>query len=314
MTLKQETVDDGTLWPWLAAAMFAPACQSLGSAPWPWTLALALGSMAVFLCAQMVTARGWPCGKVLAAVEYLFLVLCVGMVAGWVGECWLGAKSGWVIPVVVLALASCAADRGTRIAARSGATLSWFIAMGFVVLAVFALPDVEVSNLYPGRMNSYGGDIGVLLIPGAALLLSRQKGKEPWPWALGIAASAGLISLLTAGSLSPAVAAKTSGAFVQMVRGLEILGIAERFEALVAATMTLGWFCLLSLLLTGAGEMGNKIRAGSKAVPVWTAAGLGAGIFFVGKRISMWPMAALAVVLWYGIPVTKALLARRKRQ
>ncbi len=314
MTLKQERVNGGSLWPWLAAAMFAPACQSLGSAPWPWTLALALGAMAVFLCAQMVTAPGWPCGKVLAAAEYLFLVLCVGMVADWVDECWLGAKSGWVIPVVVLVLAACAADRGAEKAGRSGATLFWFVAMGFVVLAVFALPDVEVSNLYPGRMNSYGADIGVLLIPGAALLLSRQRGKEPWPWALGIAVSAGLISVLTAGSLSPAVAAKTPGAFVQMVRGLEILGVAERFEALVAAIMTLGWFSLLSLLLTGAGEMGNKIHAGNRAVPVWTAAGLGAGIFLVGKRISMWPMAALAAILWYGIPVTRALLARRKKQ
>ena len=43
-----------------------------------------------------------------------------------------------------------------------------------------------------------------------------------------------------------------------MIRGISILGVAERFESVVAAAMTLGWFCLLSLLLTGAGHLGKR--------------------------------------------------------
>ncbi len=311
MTLRTETVDSSGLWPWLTAAMFAPAAQSLGSAPWPWTLALALGAMAVFLCAEMVTGRPWRCGKVLAVVEYLFLTLCVGMVLRRVDDCWLGAEGSWVIPAVVLVLAACAAERGVNTGLRSGATLFWFIAIAFLVLVVFSLPDVEASDLYPGRWNSHGTDIGVLLIPGVALLLPRRRGKNPWPWALAIVAGAGLISVLTAGALSFGVAAETKGAFFQMVRGIEILGVAERFEALVAAAMTLGWFCLLSLLLSAAGEMGGRLRSGSGSV--WLAAALGAAVCFGLQPIPMWILAAGAVILWYGFPVVKAFLGRGER-
>lgn len=312
MTLRTETVDSGSLWPWLTAAMFAPAAQSLGSSPWPWALALALGSMAVFLCAEMVTGRGWRCGKVLAAAEYLFLALCVGMVAGRVGDCWLSARGGWVIPAVVLVLAACASERGAKVGARSGATLFWFIAMAFLVLVVFALPDVEAANLYPGRLNSCGTDIGVLLIPGVVLLLPRQKGKEPWPWALAIVVGAGLVSVLTAGALSPGVAAQTPGAFFQMVRGLQIFGVAERFEALVAAAMTMSWFCLMSLLLAAAGDVGQKVCPAIGSVSVWLAAALGVGVWLAPEPMPMWPLVAGAAILWYGFPVTGALLRRRK--
>lgn len=312
--MNMETVDRGGLWPWMTAAMFAPAAQSLGSSPWPWTLALSLGAMAVFLCVEMATGGCGQWGRVMAAVQFAFLAVCAGAVLRSVGVCWAKAADSWVIPGVVLVLAACSAERGVSAGTRSGATLFWFIAIAFIVLAVFSVPDVEPKYLYPGKWESRGTDVGVLLIPGLTLLLPRQKGKNPWPWALTIIVGAGLISVLTAGALSGDVAAGTKGAFFEMIRGVEILGVAERFEALVAAAMTLGWFCLLSLLLCAAGTMGKQVSKGTERLPVWLAAGVAVVVSLGIKEIPGWGFAIAAVVLWYGWPLVKALAERKRRQ
>lgn len=146
-----------------------------------------------------------------------------------------------------------------------------------------------------------------MLLPAAAALLPRRKGRSPWLWGLGLAVAGAGVSLLTAGVLSQAVAVHTQGAFFEMIRGISILGVAERFEAVVAAAMTLGWFCLLSLLLTGAGHLGETLHPGWGRPTVWLTT-LAAALGLPWARgVSPWLSALGALVLWCLLP----LLARK---
>ena len=116
------------------------------------------------------------------------------------------------------------------------------------------------------------------------------------------------MSLLTAGVLSPAVATNIQGAFFEMIRGISILGVAERFEAVVAAAMTLGWFCLLSLLLTAAGHLGETLHQGWGRPTVWLTALLAATGQAWAREVSPWFSALGALVFWCLLP----LLGRRR--
>ena len=167
--------------------------------------------------------------------------LCGERGAGWSGDCWPTARQGWAIPVVLLVLSACAAERGCRTGARCGAVVFWCLVLLFAVLVAFAVPEVEWQNLRPENRGT--------VEPPRRLCSCRlrrhcfrRKGRSPWLWGLGLAVAGAGVSLLTAGVLSQAVAVHTQGAFFEMIRGISILGVAERFEAVVAAAMTLGWF------------------------------------------------------------------------
>ena len=149
---------------------------------------------------------------------------------------------------------------------------------------------------------------GTALVRRCSGLLPRKKGRSPWLWGLGLAIIGAGVSLLTAGVLSPAVATNIQGAFFEMIRGISILGVAERFEAVVAAAMTLGWFCLLSLLLTAAGHLGETLHQGWGRPTVWLTALLAAAGQAWAREVSPWFSALGALVFWCLLP----LLGRRR--
>lgn len=302
-------IEGHSLWAWTAAAISAPVAQFLGSTPWHWTLLLGAAAGGLWLCVEAATVYGRRDWKWLAVLQILFLVFTVSSAARWSGACWVTAESAWAIPVVLLVLAACAAEGGCRAGARCGAVLFWCLTLLFAVLVVFAIPDVKLSGLRPENRGDGEVAAAVLLLPAVAALLPRKRGSKPWPWALGIVLGAVGLSALTAGVLSPAVAAGTQGAFFEMIRGISILGVAERFEAVVAAAMTLGWFCLLSLLLTGAGHLGETLHEGWGRPTVWLSALCAALALPWVKNVPAWISTLGALLFWYIFP----LLARKGR-
>ncbi len=302
-------IEEKGLWLWIGAAMAAPMGQWLGNSSWPWVVAASLGAGALFLLVNKVTGEEKP-GKLIAVLQILFLIVAVGAAAAHAGACWLTAKVEWIIPAVLLVLAACSASGSSVAAQRAGATVFWFVALGFCVLLAFALPDVKAGYLRPAQGQMVG--LPVILIPGVVFLLPRKKGKQPWKQFLLLTVAAGLISGLTAGVLSPEVAAGTKGAFMEMVRGIRVLGAAERLEALAAAVMTLSWFGLMSLFLAAAGEMGQIICPGKRALFVWLTAGLGAAVCLVAEGVAAIVLALGAVFFWYLLPSVKGLGKRRK--
>ena len=301
-------IEGHSLWAWAAAAISAPAAQFLGSTPWHWALLLGLAAAGIWLCVEAGTVYGRRDWKPVAVLQILFLAFAVSAAAGWSGACWPTARQSWTIPVVLLVLGACAAEQGCRTGARCGAVLFWCLVLLFAVLVAFAVPEVEWRNLRPENRGDGSTAAAVLLLPAAAALLPRKKGRSPWLWGLGLAIIGAGVSLLTAGVLSPAVATNIQGAFFEMIRGISILGVAERFEAVVAAAMTLGWFCLLSLLLTAAGHLGETLHQGWGRPTVWLTALLAATGQAWAREVSPWFSALGALVFWCLLP----LLGRRR--
>lgn len=307
MPLKRGKISSGTLWAWVTAALIAPFSESMGSAPWPWALGLTLGAGVLFLCAESATGRQWHCGKVLAWVELLFLILAAAFAADQIG--WLRgeADSGWCFSAVLLVLAAWSAEKGGNAAGRCGAALLWLAGIGFILLTICALPDAAMENLYPAsRYREGGATLLAALLPGAALLLPREKGKNPWAWVMAWAGAAGVIAILTSGVLSPEIAGQTQWAFLKMLDGAELLGIPQRLDGLAACVVTISWFCLLSLLLSCAGRMGGILREGKESWAIWAAAGIAFAARKPAGKLPAVLLGAGAVLMWFAAPAAKA--------
>lgn len=179
-------IEGHSLWAWAAAAISAPAAQFLGSTPWHWTLLLGLAAAGIWLCVEAGTVYGRRDWKPVAVLQILFLAFAVSAAAGWSGACWPTARQSWTIPVVLLVLGACAAEQGCRTGARCGAVLFWCLVLLFAVLVAFAVPEVEWRNLRPENRGDGGTAAAVLLLPAAAALLPRKKGRSPWLWGLGL--------------------------------------------------------------------------------------------------------------------------------
>lgn len=96
----------------------------------------------------------------------------------------------------------------------------------------------------------------------------------------------------------------------EMVKGLSLFTVVERFEPLASTALALGYFCAMSLLLCAA-----RACFGGKRAP-WQLAALaalaGAGSFWAG-RIPTAAFAAGAAIFWGLLPLLIPLVVDHKK-
>jgi MFS family permease len=120
-------------------------------------------------------------------------------------------------------------------------------------------------------------------------------------------------SIITAGVLSPGIAAATPNAFYETCRSLNLFGVARRFEPLISAGMTVGWFVLISLLLSCCGALTHKLFPGRGRYGVWIAAVFAAIVKLCGLHIWPWLPVFLGGLFWVGFPLLAQGLEREKK-
>ena len=303
--MTEEKLSARVLGAWTAAAMLGPMAQFLGSLPWNETALLGAGAMGLYLCAMR---WGGTDGKCLSWVQAAGLTVLLAAAAGFCGDCWTGRENTWFIPAALLALAAVGACGGPRRCGAAGATLLWGMAGLTAVLLIFAVPEIRGQWLRPRWTWDGGRGAAVMLLPCVGALLPRRRG---WygSWSLALLAVGTAVSLVTAGCISPWVAEERDGAFFAAVQNIQISGVAERFDALIAGGMTLSWYCLMSMLLSAVRSLTGE-SAGKWAV--WAAA-LAA---FLGssaaRSLSGWILALLEGTLLFLAPVAAGKILPKK--
>ena len=229
---------------------------------WPWVL---LGGLAAAATLSALTAiqnrrRG------AAPASLLALPLGAGALwAAWESSFAFPETAGnWLASALVLVLAAWAACGGPAAAGRCAGILLRVTGALYGAVLVFSLPQVKGAWLVPGACPPRAalGIWAALLLPGAALLLAPALGEDQrlphWPWwaaaALGTAAAA-----LTGGILSPALQPEPE-AFRTLARGVSVLGVIRRFEALVNGAMLMSGFALCNLYLVSLRSVFSRYR------------------------------------------------------
>lgn len=284
---------------WLFAGMTPVLIQYLGGSSWTWVAVL--GATGVLLSA-LVWRRGWEVRRWQAALTLFYTIIVIGTLLHRCDETWPRGNSYPAVPLTVLALAAWSAQKGPSAAARVGAVLFWAVLLMYLVVFGAGVRNVQLRWLIPQWTLPDAVGILIFLIPCAAACLLKPEGK--WSARLSMpVAFAVAAALITTGVMSPPVAQRVEDAFYEMSRSISLGGVAKRFEALISAGMTVGWFALTNLLLTICGALIQKILTGWGKAGVWFAAVAAAGWMLCGLHIPGWILLLTGALFWVAIPV-----------
>lgn len=226
---------------------------------WLWTL---LGAAAAALTLSGLTLllnrRDRGKGGPTRGLGLLAPVLLAGAAAAaWVGSfAFPETAENGLAALLIFGLAAWAARIGPAGAGRCAGLLLWVTGGLYGIVLLFSLPQVHVPWLRPGPGTPTDAlrVWAALLIPGGGLCLAGALGEDQklpyWPW-WAVAATAAAAAAVTGGILSPALAGERE-AFRTLARGVSVLGVMRRFEALVNGAMLISAFCLCLMLLTAA--------------------------------------------------------------
>ncbi len=311
--MKNREVSSRALAVWLATAMVGPvALVSAGSS---WSALAVVVIVCGLLCAVVYKSwEGSVCNSKLVNVLFLLWnVYAVAVVASLACLCWPGEGSQITTSLVLIALASLSATKGERSACAVSATLCPLCAAIFAVVLASGIGSirwdrVEVSTVPPGGMLIF-----VFLLPIAAVTIPRSAnlsvGSLAFIGLLGI-----VLSVSVMGTLSLPVMLTKPDAFYEFSKSLDLFGVVQRFESVVAVAVTLSLYAMLSLLLSSIGSTAERVCPGSDKWAVLLSAALSMVIEVFELWLSAKATALVSIFVWGFLGATQQFFGEKKQK
>lgn len=285
---------------WILAALSAPLCHLTGKTGWievaaAGTLCTVLNLLRFREDSELTQTKKWY-----VAVAGVCLVLAAGVCLNLAETTWPTGNTTTVVPLVLLVLAAWGAWEGPEKASRTGSVLLWFLVILFSSVVAGGVGNVKLSRIGVSGEVSDGLVYLVFLLPGIAAVIPRSKGSEKLLWVLP--AFGTLMTLLVTGILSEPVAGSIEDPFGEFGKSLSLFGVVERYESLVSASLTIGYFCLISLLLSAAHHLAETVYSGKGRIGMLLTA-FGAALTMNLNLKWFYVLAMVLLVTWYVIPV-----------
>ena len=241
-------------WAWLAGGLSVTVSACACGLGWLWVLAGGLLAALYYIYMDTALPTAGLASQLPTAAAVVILLWLVAVMA-WSANLADGAfpmiqgfpALGWTM----LALAAWGSRKGPAACARCAGVLCLFWLILYSAVVVFALPDVQTGNLIPyGAWKNGFWTAGLFLLPGAVWYLPCTRSRKKPAWVIGIALplAAGVLAAVTAGVLSPLLAASQPSPLYTLAQSVSLFGVVERIEPLLSAAMVMGVFCLLSAM------------------------------------------------------------------
>ena len=285
---------------WFLTAMIGPLLCILGKESWLTVLVVAI------ICGLLVSfthrygTQSLP--KWLCIAELAWLTLFLGSIAKKSGTFWEGGSDTIIIPSVLLLLASIATQRGAQQTTRTGATLMWLVlpVLGIVLLAGSAEGNVKwIRN----DLETPDGLLpAFLLIPCLWVFLPLQEEKQR-KWVVPILGILAVVcTCILDATIGSSLAKESENGFYEFSRGVNIFGVAERFEALIACCLTGGWFALFTVFLSAAYHLAQRVNENFATWCVWLIAAIAIGSMCT-LHIPHWFLPLGSLIFWVFLPI-----------
>ncbi len=307
--MSDEKVPARQLGAWLCAALIPVLIQNLSGTSWT-----VVGITGV-ICG-LATWLVWKFGgevrwRWAALAEFFYIIIVLGELLPDAAGSWTG-NSFPAVPLMLLALAAWSVQKGVSAAARVGCVLFWFVLIMYLAVFGAGVKEVKLKWLLPTWELPDWKGVLMLLVPAAAAQLLRKE--EKWKPRLVLPAAFVIVaSALAAGVLSAGVAGKMENAFYELSRSLNLFGVAKRFEAVISAGMTVGWFALLSLLLSLGRSFFETVKPGWGKAGLWVTAAGGAVWMLCGLHMGERLLVILSTVFWVLVPILAQGLEKQKK-
>lgn len=283
---------------WLAVAMSAPLAHFSGGS---WAGLILLG-VACFALVQLLPGVNGEIkeNKILYGAELVWIIVLLSQWMPMSAAYWPGEHSEWIVPGVLLAISAYSCGKRP---ARVAGVLFWVLALMYVPVLFAGVKDIKLQWLLPESLGLDWWMVSVLLLPALSKWSVGEKDAGRVVPMLGA-----LLWMITAGVLSPKVAGEAEAPFRELSRSLTI-GAASRFESLVSAAITFGWFAMSSLLLRTGEDFAKRLGI-REVLSRWGICAAAFVLIFWEVRISSKAAAWITLFLWVLLPV----LALKKQQ
>ncbi len=296
----------------MIGALSAPLSTLAGMDGWLQTLlgAVVVGTLACFCC-RLQEKLEEP-GKGYRIVQILWLIFLLGQLGKWPSHTWPNGTDFPVVPLTLLALGAFSSLDGGSCAARCATALFWLLLILYGVILFSGLSAWELKNLAPEPGMVSWELLLVMLLPAAVGILPGEKAGIRG--IAGTALTAAVLSLWTIGTLTRGVAEQVPWPLYESVKGMNLFGVAERYEAFVSVAATMGYFILLSLLFSGIGTLGDGISGlGGKKSVAWAGVISGALVLYVphlpGELLFFG-----GIVFWLVLPAFALFIKKSKKR
>ncbi len=241
-------------WAWLAGGLSAAMAACGCGISWPWVLA---GGLLVSLYYIYLDVRLGADGlsavmpKWLRGLTWCWTVILLAWTANLSDRAFPMVNGFPTLSLTMLALAAWGSWKGTAACARCAGVLCLFLIGLYSIIVGFSLPDVQLTNLKPmGAWQDAVKIIGLFLLPSAVWYgpCTRSRKKPVWSMGALLPAGAALLSAVTAGVLTPILAAAWPVPLYTLAQSVSLFGVVERIEPLLSAAMVMGAFCLTSAM------------------------------------------------------------------
>ena len=281
---------------WLLSTFVTMGAVLCGQLDWCSAL---VGSAAGFLLYSIVRTAG-RLPRLMRAMQVLWLAVPLGVAAAGAAALFPDASNPFYVPAVVLALSWLLARQEREGVLACCTVVGFFVLAAVAIVVIFASPDLQWSWLSPS-FHWENALLALTLGAGGMLLCEIcPEGKPTLPWRIAGFLAPVLLCALTAGCLSPALAMRQESAFYTLSRSISVFGVVERFEALIAACLSLGIGSACAMMLHCARQLlPQKGRDGVTAVLCLAA------LFGSVLSISWAILAGGTAILWLVFPLCK---------
>lgn len=294
---------------WICAACSLSFAHAAGSLSWYAGAAIAAveGLILLYIMYRLpegglaAVCRGSKTGRVFLLLCSAWTALMAGFAAALTAEAFPMVEGYPMIPLTVLALSAWAAHHSDAVGARMASMLLPLLGVFYLLIVIFGLKEVKATTW---KQNDFDlRAVCVMLLPLGAVLLKRGQGRiRAYAWIIGAAAAASALALV----------ALPWGSLYRAVMSISVLGIMERFEALLCAAMAMGGVCLCTLL--GRAGLGAAQACTEKKetteILYWILAIIGLALT---DRQKTGPLLTGCLVFWVILPLLTLWIEKSKK-
>lgn len=258
------------------AAVLGPVIHTASSETW--SMVILMSAAALLLGKWVHYGEGW-----ILCIQRIWAALLIAFVMEWSNAYWEGQAFTPAVPYILLALAVWTTSvKGKTVRIGCVLLIPLALLLGGVLLS--GVPEVRMEYLEPSWYLPDPMLFSVLLLPN----LHSSKRSHRWILPGGALAA----SVVTVGVLSEKISLKVSSGIYELSRSLSFLGLAERFESLVAAAMTMGFYLSMTYLLEPIDDNEKTWPYGLLAVP----------FYLLVERVGGWLLAFGSILMWVILP------------